>query len=81
MTALRDRADAQLGVLDQLAEDDGRQRLGAERRGRRPAGRRSGWPMRRLMSVATRVGLLQGDVEGGLADDGAAVVEAARRWA
>ena len=30
MTALLDRADAQLGVLDELAQDDGGERFGAK---------------------------------------------------
>ncbi len=69
-----DGTDAQLGVLDELAEDDGRQRLGAElASGHEPAQGRM--PHAPLDERGDAVGLLQGHVEGGLADDGAAVIE------
>ena len=64
----------QLGVLDQLAEDDGGERFGPElAAGDGPAV--GGLAHAPLDERGDPVGLLQGDVEGRLADDGAAVVE------
>ena len=65
-------ADAGFGVLDELAEDDGRQRFGAKLdAGDGPAvGGIAHAPLDERGDV---FGLFQGHVEGGLADDGLAI--------
>ena len=74
MTARLIGTDAQLGVLNQLAEDDGRQRFGPElAAGDGPA--IAGIAHAPLDERGHAVGLFQGHVEGGLADDGRVVVE------
>ena len=69
---LADGADAGLGVLHQFAENDGRQRFRAEiAAGDGPAvGRVAHVP---LDERGDAVGLFEGHVEGGLADDGLAL--------
>src|SRR5207253_1245179 len=67
-------AEAEGGVLGELAEDDGGERLGAEV----AAGDGSavgGQAHAALDEGRHTVGLFEGDVEGGLADDGGVAVE------
>ena len=74
MTALLIGPMRTFGVLHELAQDDGRQRFGAEfATGNRPAVERMAHAP--LDERGDLFGLLQGDVEGRLADDGAAAVD------
>ena len=71
---LADRADAVLRVLDELAQDDGGQGFGAEL----AAGHRvavAGVADVALDQGGHALGLLEGDIAGGLADDGLAVLQ------